>query len=149
MSSANQQDSNTITLDLSGAYDTAAQDTFTFSDDDTITLSNIAYPYIGGTGLSYDGNAQIWSSSNDWGTGSGQIHLDGENADIKVNGKSLMESIEKIEERLNILTPNANLEHEWAELKALGDKYRELEKHILAKQATWDKLKAMPPPEID
>jgi len=142
-------DPRDINLNLGSDYETGStQDTFTFSDD-TITLSNVAYPYLSGTGLQYDSNAQIWASSTDWGKGSGQIHLDGEGADIKVNGKSLMESIQKIEERLNILTPNANLEQEWAELKALGDKYRELEKHILAKQATWDKLKAMPPPEID
>jgi len=34
-------------------------------------------------------------------------------------------------------------------LRALGNKYRELEQHIRDKQATWDKLKAMPPPAID
>jgi len=47
------------------------------------------------------------------------------------------------------LKPNEKLESEWEELKALGEQYRALEQHILAKQATWDKLKAMPPPEID
>jgi len=31
----------------------------------------------------------------------------------------------------------------------LGRKYRELEQQIKEKQATWDRLKAMPPPEID
>jgi hypothetical protein len=41
------------------------------------------------------------------------------------------------------------LESEWEELKALGEQYRALEQHIQEKMATWDKLKAMPPPEID
>jgi hypothetical protein len=41
------------------------------------------------------------------------------------------------------------LESEWDKLRELGDAYRALEKHILEKQATWDRLKAMPPPEID
>jgi hypothetical protein len=60
-----------------------------------------------------------------------------------------MSMIKTIEQRLNILKPNEALESEWAELQALGDQYRALEQHILDKQATWDKLKAMPPPEID
>jgi hypothetical protein len=41
------------------------------------------------------------------------------------------------------------LEAEWDQLKDLGDQYRKLEQQILAKQATWDRLKAMPAPEID
>ena len=66
------------------------------------------------------------TSLNPWAsiTTSPKIQLDGEGADIKVNGWSLIESIRRIEERLNILTPND-------------------------KQATWNRLKAMPPPEID
>ena len=59
------------------------------------------------------------------------------------------DAIKKIEERLNILHPNTKLEEEWEELRALGEQYRKLEQHIKDKQATWDKLKAMPPPEID
>jgi hypothetical protein len=57
--------------------------------------------------------------------------------------------LHRIEERLNILTPNPKLETEWAELQALGEQYRKLEQHILDKQATWDRLKAMPAPDID
>jgi len=74
------------------------------------------------------------------------IQLDGDNADIKVNGWSLVAAIQKIEERLNILHPNTKLETEWEELKSLGEQYRKLEQHIKDKQATWDRLKAMPPP---
>lgn len=79
---------------------------------------------------------------------SSKIKLDGEGADIEVNGWSLIDAIKKIEERLNILTPNEKLEAEWEELWALGNQYRELEQHIKDKQATWDRLKAMPPPEV-
>jgi hypothetical protein len=78
--------------------------------------------------------------------GSGKIQLTGKDADIEVNGWSLVESIKKIEERLNILHPNEKLETEWEELKSLGEQYRKLEQHIKDKQATWDRLKAMPPP---
>jgi hypothetical protein len=54
--------------------------------------------------------------------------------------------MERVEERLNILHPNEKLETEWEELRALGEQYRQLEQHIKDKQATWDRLKAMPPP---
>ena len=36
---------------------------------------------------------------------------------------------------------NEKLEEKWEELKALGDKYRELEKDILEKEQIWNTLK--------
>jgi hypothetical protein len=105
----------------------------------TITGSNTA-PYTLGAGIT-----QPWGPA----TLSPKIKLDGEGADIEVNGWSLMDSIQKIEQRLNILHPDTKLEAEWEELRVLGEQYRKLEQHIKDKQATWDKLKAMPPPEID
>jgi hypothetical protein len=54
-----------------------------------------------------------------------------------------------IKERLNYLQVNPELEAEWLELKQLGDQYRKLEQHIRDKQATWSRLKAMPPSNID
>jgi hypothetical protein len=107
----------------------------------TITGSNTA-PYTLGTGT---GISQPWFSNSI----SPKIRLDGEGADIEVNGESLIGMIRKIEERLNILHPNEKLEAEWEDLRALGEQYRKLEQHIKDKQATWDRLKAMPPPAID
>ena len=103
--------------------------------------SNIG-PYTVTTGA---GIGQPWFSNSI----SPKIRLDGEGADIEVNGESLIGMIKKIEERLNILHPNEKLEAEWEDLRALGEQYRKLEQHIKDKQATWDKLKAMPPPVID
>jgi hypothetical protein len=104
-----------------------------------------------GTGINTTSNS-IWTTS---GTGSpytitspyqsAKIQLNGKDADIEVNGESLMTMLHRIEERLNLLTPNAKLEEEWEELRELGKRYRELEQHIQDKQATWDRLKAMPP----
>jgi hypothetical protein len=82
-------------------------------------------------------------------TGAPKIRLDGEGADIEVNGVSLIKMLQEIQNRLNILQPNTALEAEWNELFELGKKYRELEQHIKDKQATWDRLKAMPPPDIE
>ena len=115
----------------------------------TISSPNVTTTSFGGP---YTINSGAGTSINSpWATynSSPKIRLDGEGADIEVNGWSLVDAVKKIEERLNILTPNAELETEWAELRELGNRYRELEQHILDKQATWDKLKAMPPPEID
>jgi hypothetical protein len=42
---------------------------------------------------------------------------------------------------LAILTPDIRLEEEWEELRALGDRYRGLEKEINAKMKTFDILK--------
>ena len=68
----------------------------------------------------------------------GDAEIDG---DIKIKGKSLSEAIENIEKRLAILHPNEKLEEKWEELKALGERYRELEKDILEKEKIWNMLK--------
>jgi hypothetical protein len=75
---------------------------------------------------------------------SGRVTLMGENADIDLNGKSLKTWMERVEERLNILTPNAELEKEWDELRRLGERYRKLEKKCKEKAEMWNKLKSMP-----
>jgi hypothetical protein len=136
------------------------EDGFTASSNDTITLNsgNYSNTVIGGgyaypNTISAPGGPYTFGAgtgiTNPWATASAKIKLDGDGADIEVNGWSLVDAVKKIEERLNILQPNTKLEAEWAELRALGDQYRRLERHIQEKQATWDRLKAMPPPAID
>ena len=61
--------------------------------------------------------------------------------DVKIKGKSISETLDKIEQRLGILYPNEKLEAKWEELKKLGDAYRALEKDILEKEKIWDTLK--------
>ena len=75
--------------------------------------------------------------------------MDGPDADIEINGVSLWTTMQEIANRLNIMHVNPELEVEWKELRELGEQYRKLEQHIKDKQATWDKLKAMPPPILD
>ena len=90
----------------------------------------------------------VWTTNTaDWSIGSGGINqsgtmeLKGDNADIKVNGRSLMDAIDALEQRLNILVPNPELEAEWDELRELGDRYRELERLCKEKGDMWAKLK--------
>ena len=77
------------------------------------------------------------------------IQINGEGADIVVNGESLMDTLRGIQDRLNILRPNPELEKEWDELRELGEQYRKLEEQFAEKTKMWNSLKQMPPPEIE
>jgi hypothetical protein len=61
--------------------------------------------------------------------------------DIKVQGKSLKESLDRIEERLAILRPNEELEEKWENLRGLRKMYMELEAEIIEKEKMWAILK--------
>ena len=76
------------------------------------------------------------------------VHIKGENADLLINDKSLKTWMEKVEERLNILTPNPEMEKEWNDLRKLGERYRKLEKKCKEKSDMWNKLKVMPKSEV-
>ena len=75
---------------------------------------------------------------------SGQIDIRGEKADIRINGKSMSRWMEQVEQRLNILTPNPELEKEWDDLRRLGERYRKLEKKCQEKAKMWEALKKLP-----
>ena len=143
--------SDTISLSSLSYSNSVVNGGYISSPHLTGSVSASSYPYTvtgAGTGSPYITTGT--GISNPWVTGlNSKICLDGEGADIEVNGESLIGMIRKIEERLNILHPNAELEAEWEELKALGEQYRRLEQHIKDKQATWDRLKAMPPPVVE
>jgi hypothetical protein len=95
--------------------------------------SGAGYTYTTGTG-----------GGNPWATNTtlkgGQLELEGKDADVIIDGKSLLGTLQALEERLNILVPNQELEKEWAELKKLGDAYRELEADLKEKAAMWQVL---------
>jgi len=76
------------------------------------------------------------------------VHIKGEDADLLINEKSLKTWMEKVEERLNILTPNPEMEKDWDDLRKLGERYRKLEKKCKEKSDMWNKLKAMPRPDV-
>ena len=118
----------------------------------TISTSAISGGYtIGATGTSpntvWTGGSYRISDPAAVITASGKMALNGNGADIDINGKSLKDWMEKVEERLNILTPNSELEKEWDDLRRLGERYRKLEKKCKEKAEVWKKLKSMPTPE--
>lgn len=69
------------------------------------------------------------------------LNLDGENADIVINKRSLTKILSGIEDRLGILTTNPALESNFIELRELGDRYRELEQKYLEQTKVFDILK--------
>jgi hypothetical protein len=79
---------------------------------------------------------------------SGQIDIRGEKADFRINGKSMNRWMEQVEQRLNILTPNPELEKEWDDLRRLGERYRKLEKKCQEKARMWEALKKLPKPKL-
>lgn len=68
----------------------------------------------------------------------GDAEFDG---DVTIKGKSINDSLERIEERLAILRPNEELEEKWENLRALRNAYKELEQEIIEKEAMWAILK--------
>ncbi len=85
---------------------------------DSITLSNNLY----GAELEVKGDANF-------------------EGDIKVKGKSIVDSLEQIEARLAILRPNDELEEKWEQLRGLRQAYIELEAEIKEKEKVWSILK--------
>lgn len=68
----------------------------------------------------------------------GDANFDG---DITVKGKSITESLDRIEERLVILRPNEDLEERWDNLRGLRKAYMDLEAEIIEKEKMWKILK--------
>lgn len=88
-------------------------------------------------------NPNTWSATDLFtDSQSGKLKLQGKDADIEINGESLLGMLRRIEERINILTVNQELESEWEELRELGDQYRALENKIKHKIETWQRLGA-------
>ena len=107
---------------------------------DTLTVGTIgsgiksAWYDITSTGY----NDSIWATSIDSTLKvSGDAEIKG---NLTVGGVNLMDTLQKIEQRLNILRVDPELEARWDELRELGEQYRALEAHILSKERLVDAL---------
>ena len=117
---------------------------------DTITLDSISSPtYTVSSGIASGITIAPgpvftnggWSPTPVTINQSGTIQLEGETADIRVNGESMMQTLRNIQDRLNMLRPNPELEAEWDQLRELGEQYRKLEAEFKEKQKAWETLK--------
>ena len=105
----------------------------------TNNWTTMATGAIGASPYTIGGN---WATSpyTIGGTASNSISINGENADIKINGRSIVDVLDRLEQQMGWLTPKPEIEKEWAELKRLGDEYRAMEADIKDKMKVWDIL---------
>lgn len=101
-----------------------------------------AYTYTTGTNYAWNTTSTTTSIENTLQV-KGDSEFDG---DITVKGRSLTEFMDSVEQRLNILRPNAALEAEWDQLRELGEQYRELERQLAEKAQMWALLQRTQPP---
>lgn len=145
----NQDDLDSITInlgDLSGDYTinlTSPNNYDTITVDPNLYSQNWTGPNANPLG-SWSFNDITLTDTKP----SSKLQLEGENADIEINGRSVMGILDSIEQRLGLLKCREDLESEWDELRAVGDRYRELVKEIEEKSTMWETLKKMPPPDI-
>ena len=111
----------------------------------TYTIGSGGPAYTLGPGSINQGNVSI---ANTQFENSGKMVMKGEKADIEINGKSMTAWMEKVEQRLNILTPNPDMEKDWDDLRRLGERYKKLEKKCQEKAQMWEALKKMRPPKL-
>jgi hypothetical protein len=106
----------------------------------TSTSINLGNNGSGGTSYTVDNKWTTAGTTNIQSTlkVNGDANFDG---DITVKGRSITQTLEKIEERLAILIPNVRLEQDWKELQNLRMQYVELERKLLEQQRVFDILK--------
>lgn len=107
------------------------------SNSGTLTPSS----YSTGKSYTFDPNWSVGAGTTSIQSAlrvSGDAIIEGE---LTVSGRSIGESLRKIEEHLGILVPNSKLEADWEELRQLRMQYVELERELLEKQRTFDILK--------
>ena len=113
---------------------------------DTVTIDTstlLGSQYATNTGITWSDNTYPGSLYNNHHN----VNIDKngitmrEGTDIKVDGRSLKDFIDRVEERLAILHPNEALEAKWEKLKDLRRQYEELEKDIIEKEKIMKILK--------
>jgi hypothetical protein len=100
----------------------------TMTNGTTGTYSIATNPNLEGTTLKVKGDAEFDSD----------VTVTGK---LTIKGKSIVDSLERIEERLAIIYPNEELENKWDKLRELRKQYMELEAEIIEKEKMWAILK--------
>lgn len=94
----------------------------------TVTMSGAGGS--GGSGsvlMANGGTSANWASTNAKMTTKGQLHLEGETADIVMNGVSLKDVLGSITDRLAILQPKTELIEKYDNLRQAYEHYKTLE----------------------
>ena len=61
-------------------------------------------------------------------------------ADIMIDGQSLLARIQRIEQRLALINRDLDLEQSWPQLLEAAETYQKVLQEVSAKQAVWDRL---------
>lgn len=141
----NWNSTSTVTAVGTGIYDNTMIGTLSTADlstitlTDTISLGNVS---IYNTGTTTTGNDfyftdTLLNTSNKSLSVQGDAEIKGS---LKVNGKDIGESLEKIEEHLAILKPDPALEERWEELRNLRNEYEALKQSIMEKEKLYEIL---------
>ena len=99
----------------------------------TYTMPNTVAP-------GYNFTTGTWTNNNI----ETKLHVKGDadfEGDVKIKGKSLLELLERLEERLGVYHANEELESKYEELRELSRHYKELESQIKEKEKMWGILK--------
>jgi len=131
------QDENTVEIDYLCDGTERVIDLSNTPTYSNITLTSGGYNTTASPYVYTTGGGNPWAATT---LKNGKLELEGKDADVVINGKSLVDTLQALEERLNILVPNPKLEAEWKELKDLGDKYRKLEADLTEKADMWSAL---------
>ena len=104
---------------------------------DAFTVTTSSSPYI------LPNPAPSWTFSDLSITSPPQtkIQLQGEDADIEINGESVVGMLREIRDRLNILQVSEEMEKEWDELRALREQYEAKLTECREKSLAWKALK--------
>jgi hypothetical protein len=141
LNQGDEDEDNSITLTMPGTIGGAK---FSFVSANTAPSNSVlvsgATP--GATQYSVTGSNGYsgWNWSSNISVDRAGIEVRGD-SDIKIGDLSLKQFMERVESRLNLLTPNKRLEAEWDELRELGERYRALEKELEEKTKVWEILK--------
>ncbi len=72
---------------------------------------------------------------------SNKISINGPDADIEINGESVVSMLKEIRDRLNILQVSKEMESEWDELRVLREQYETKLAECREKSRAWAALK--------
>lgn len=104
-----------------------------------------------------DGHGDVFTVPNNWSqpdiiisdqtqvTQSAKISLMGQDADIEINGESVVSMLREIRDRLNIIQVSETMEAEWDELRALREQYEAKLAECREKSRAWSALGAQEP----
>ena len=102
------------------------------------TTSSVDYVFSDSNTINWGTLAVSADTNHNTLTVRGDASFEGE---VVIKGKSIADSLERIEERLAILRPNEELEAKWENLRGLRKAYMELEAEIKEKEKVWGILK--------